>query len=161
MTASPPGETAHAAVGRPRRFDADTEIRMIVEATLTLLRRNDFEDVTVAAILEESSLSTRSFYRHFSSKDELLCAMYRDNAERAAARLVAATATADTPRRAVQAWVDECLGLAYDRRRAERVAIFDSASARRAVGYEEVSREAVEGLTAPLVGILERGLVDG
>jgi AcrR family transcriptional regulator len=41
----------------------------------------------VADILNEADLSTRSFYRHFASKDQLLCALFRREAEAAAARL--------------------------------------------------------------------------
>jgi len=42
---------------------------------------------SVADILDEAQLSTRAFYRHFDSKDALLRAMYRRDAESVARRL--------------------------------------------------------------------------
>lgn len=158
----PPVSTATtASVGRPRRFDPETEVDMIVKAALSLLRRNDYEDVSVVAILNETGLSTRSFYRHFASKDELLCAMYRQNAEGAARRLVDRVSAAGTPREALEAWIDELLALAYEPRRAERVAIFSSPGAQRAVGYAKVSANSTGELIEPLVAVLERGRADG
>jgi AcrR family transcriptional regulator len=147
--------------GRPRRFAPDAEVRMITEATKVLLRRNDYEDVSVGAILAEAGLSTRSFYRHYSSKDELLILLYRQNAEQAAARLVERVAAANTPRKGVEHWVDELLSFAYDPRKARRVAIFDSRSARRAVGYDVAQAAAHELLIEPLREVLDQGLLDG
>jgi AcrR family transcriptional regulator len=147
--------------GRPRRFDAETEVRMIVEATTALLARNDYEDVSIGAILTEAGLSTRSFYRHFSSKDELLIALYRENAEQAARRLSGRVATVQTPLQAVESWIDELLSFTYNPRKARRVAIYDAPSSRRAVGYAEAQPVAVKLLIDPLREALEWGLRDG
>lgn len=134
---------------------------MIIDATTTLLRRNDYEAVSVGAILTEAGLSTRSFYRHFASKDELLIALYHENAEQAAARLTARVAAARTPREGVEHWVDELLSFAYDAGKARRVASFDAPSARRAVGYDDAQRAAMSLLGEPLREVLERGRHDG
>ena len=132
-----------------------------MSAAKKLLKENDYEHVSVGAILEESDLSTRSFYRHFSSKDALLIAMYRSNAEKVGQRLREGVDAADSPRAALEAWVDEALRLRYDARAAQLVAVFDSASARRAVGYEEVAQEAVELMVRPLREVLEAGKASG
>jgi hypothetical protein len=42
--------------GRPRRFDPETELRLIVDAAKKLLRDNDYEAASVGAILDESGL---------------------------------------------------------------------------------------------------------
>ena len=60
------------SAGRPRRYEAADEIEMIVHAALAVMERNGYQDAAVAEILSEAGLSTRSFYRHFQSKDELL-----------------------------------------------------------------------------------------
>jgi AcrR family transcriptional regulator len=147
--------------GRPRRFTPTTEIQLIVDATHKLLRQNDYEDVSIAAILAESGLSTRSFYRHFGSKDELLIAMYRQNAEQTGRQLAARVAAAASPREGLEAWVAGMLRLRFDPRVARRVAIFGAPSARRAAGYEGVQRDATEVLRRPLLEVLEAGRTDG
>jgi AcrR family transcriptional regulator len=147
--------------GRPRRFDPKTEVQMIVDATKVLLQRNDYEDVSVGAILTEAGLSTRSFYRHYASKDELLITLYAENAGRAAQRLTARVASAETSREGLEHWVDELLSFAFDPRKARRVAIFDAPSARRAVGYGDAQIAAHKLLIDPLREVLERGLRDG
>lgn len=134
---------------------------MILDAATELLKQNDYEDVGVGAILTESGLSTRSFYRHFSSKDELLIVLYQQNAEQAGRRLSGRVAAAATPREGLESWVDELLSLAYDPRKARGVAIFDAPSARRAAGYGDAERAAMRILTDPLLDVLERGRADG
>jgi AcrR family transcriptional regulator len=161
MMATVTDVTTARAPGRPRRFDPETELQMILDAATALLKRNDYEEVSVGAILTESGLSTRSFYRHFTSKDELLIVLYQQNAEQAGHRLSARVATSSSPLHAVESWVEEMFSLAYDPRKARRVAIFDAPSARRAAGYDEAQRRGIKLLTDPLVEALERGRADG
>lgn len=134
---------------------------MIVKAATVLLKRNDYEHVSVGAILTEAGLSTRSFYRHFTSKDELLIVLFRDNAEKAAKRLSTRVATASSSLEGLENWVDELLSFAFDPRKARRVAVYDAPSARRAVGYAEANEEAAKLLIDPLLEVLERGAHDG
>ena len=88
-----------ASVGRPRRFEPQDELRLLFEATLAVMQRNGYADVAVADILAEAGMSTRSFYRHFESKDQLLCALYRHEAEQVAERLTARVARGGQPAR--------------------------------------------------------------
>lgn len=154
-------EVTTRAPGRPRRYDPETELALITSAARKLLQENDYEDVSVGAILSESGLSTRSFYRHFASKDELLVAMYRQEAEKVGRRLQSAVEAAGSPRAALEAWIDEILRMRYDARTASRVAIFDSSSARRAAGYAEVELDTVRLMVQPLREVLEAGLDSG
>lgn len=147
--------------GRARRFDPETELELLFDATLTVLRRNDYTDVTIADILEQAGLATRSFYRHFQSKDELLLTLYRRDADAASDRLRARVAAAASPARALEAWIDEILSFRFHRGKAERVALLGSASARRADGYEAESVKSARLLAAPLLEVLEAGVVDG
>ncbi|MGE0878755.1 MAG: TetR/AcrR family transcriptional regulator [Acidimicrobiia bacterium] len=149
------------AVGRPRRLDPESEQRRILDSALAVMKRNGYADASVADILEHAELSTRSFYRHFQSKDELLCAVYRRDAERAAERVDERTAQEKAPLDALLAWIDEVLSFWFDRRKAERVAVLGSEGARRAAGYEEATREGARLLTAPLIRVLQAGTADG
>ena len=147
--------------GRPRRFEAEDELRLLLDAALTVMERNGYVDAAVADILREADLSTRSFYRHFESKDQLLCALYRREAEAAAARLQAKVDAAGDPRAALDAWIDEILSFGHHRTKAARVEVLGSPGAMRAEGYAEETRRAAMLLMAPLRTLLAAGVADG
>jgi len=128
---------------------------------MAVLKRNGYTDAPIANILEESGLSTRSFYRHFASKDELLIALYRRDAESAAKRVRRRVATAATPAEGLRAWIDEILSFRLDRRRAERVAILSSDSVRRTEFFVPETQRAWQLIEAPLVEVLEAGRAAG
>jgi AcrR family transcriptional regulator len=150
-----------ASVGRPRRFAPQDELRRLFEATLAVMQHNGYADAAVADILAEAGMSTRSFYRHFGSKDQLLCALYRHEAEQVAERLTARVARAASPLSALDIWIEEIMSLGYHRAKAARVAVLGSPGAMRAEGYADESRRAMELLLAPLQAVLADGLRDG
>jgi AcrR family transcriptional regulator len=149
------------SVGRPRRFEPQDELRLLFEATLAVMQRNGYTDVAVADILAEAGMSTRSFYRHFESKDQLLCALYRHEAEQVAERLTARVSRAASPLAGLDNWIDEIMSLGYHPRKAARVAVLGSAGAMRAEGYADESKRAMKLLIAPLEAVLADGLRDG
>ncbi len=123
--------------GRPRRYESDDELRILLDAALVVMERNGYANAAVADILREAELSTRSFYRHFESKDQLLCALCRREAESASARLTAKVDAAEDPRAALDAWIDEILSFGHHRAKAVRVSVLSSPGARKAEGYAE------------------------
>jgi AcrR family transcriptional regulator len=147
--------------GRPRRFESADELRILLDAAMEVMGRNGYVDASVADILTEASLSTRSFYRHFESTEQLLCALYRREAEDAAARLNAKVDAAPSPRAALDAWIDEILSLGQHRAKAARVHVLGSPGAMRAEGYVEEARHASKLLMAPLEALLAAGAADG
>jgi AcrR family transcriptional regulator len=150
---------AATRTGRPRRFESEDELRILLDAAMVVMGRNGYVDASVADILNEANLSTRSFYRHFESKDQLLCALYRREAENAAARLNAQVDAAPSPRAALDAWIDEILSLGRHKAKAARV--LGSPGAMRAEGYAEETRHASKLLMAPLEALLAAGAADG
>jgi AcrR family transcriptional regulator len=152
---------ATTRTGRPRRFESEDELRILLDAAMVVMGRNGYVDASVADILNEANLSTRSFYRHFDSKDQLLCALYRREAENAAARLNARVDAAPSPRAALDAWIDEILSLGQQSAKAARVRVLGSAGAMRAEGYAEETRHASKLLMAPLEALLAAGAADG
>jgi len=144
-------------LGRPRRFDAETERQLLLDAGLRVMRRNGYVDATVGDVLAEAGVGSRAFYRHFDGKDALLMALFRRDAEAVGRSLRAAVEACDTPRQALDAWLDGYLDLFYEPRRAARVAILSSAGARRADGYDAELAYAHELLSAPLVALLRLG----
>ena len=148
-------------VGRPRRFGAEDELRMLFDAALAVMQRNGYSDAAVVDILREADLSTRSFYRHFESKDQLLCALFRREAEEAAARLNAKVDRAPDPRAALVAWIDEILSFGHHRAKVARVSVLGSPGAMKADGYDEEMRHASKLLMEPLTALLIAGRADG
>jgi AcrR family transcriptional regulator len=147
--------------GRPRRFEAQDELKLLLDASLVVMERNGYTDAAVADILREANLSTRSFYRHFESKDQLLCVLYRREAEAAAERLNKRVDAASDPAAALDAWIDEILSFSHHRSKAARVAVLGSAGAMRAEGYATEMRHAAKLLMAPLEALLCAGAADG
>jgi AcrR family transcriptional regulator len=150
-----------ARATRRRRFDPDTEVQLLLRAALTVIAKHGYENAGVAQILAEAGLTTRSFYRHFASKDDLIRALYLANAEAAAERLAARLADAPTPTQGLEAWIDEILSFVYDSRKASRVAVISSPGARATPGFEEIVADGLRLLIAPLQRVLEAGLLDG
>jgi AcrR family transcriptional regulator len=150
-----------ARAGRPRRFESEDELRILLDAALVVMERNGYVDANVAEILREANLSTRSFYRHFESKDQLLCALYQREAQAAAARLRTRVDGAGTPRAALDVWIDEILSLGHDRAKVARLKVLTSRGAMKAEGYAEATHDASQLLLAPLERILAEGAADG
>jgi len=147
--------------GRPRLYEPDDERHRILSAALEVLRRNEGEEATVADILHEAGLSTRAFYRHFETKEDVIRALYERDAESFGSHLLRRVEAAPDPDQALSAWVNEMLGLAYDRRRAERVAALSSPMVLRVVGGTEVQQQGADRLTQPLQAVLQEGLAKG
>ncbi len=159
------GEQARVAAlrspGRPRLYEPDAERDRILSAAIEVLRRNDGEEATLADILTEAGLSTRAFYRHFQSKEDVIRALYGRDAESFANHLRRYVDAAPDPLAALTAWINEVLGLAYDRRRAERLAALSSAMITRIVAGTPVQEVGDALYVEPLRAVLEEGLRSG
>jgi AcrR family transcriptional regulator len=130
-------------------------------AALEVLRRNDGEEATVADILQEAGLSTRAFYRHFQTKEDVIRALYERDAESFGAHLRRRVEAAADPDDALAIWVNEMLGLAYDRRRAERVSALSSLMVLRVVAGTRAQQLGTDLLALPLRSVLEQGAAAG
>ena len=139
----------------------DAEARAIVQAGMAVLRRSSARNLTVADVLEEAGLSTRAFYRHFQSKDELILAVYQHDNRRAIERLRARIATATSPLDALEKWVEVALGLGFAPRHAPRTVTLWREGGRLWARYPREYNAIVEGLVKPLTDVLERGRRQG
>ena len=145
----------------PSPLSPASERAKIMEAAYRVLAANEGAAVSIADVLSAAELSTRAFYRHFDSKDGLLLAMFRRDADRVLAELQTASASAPSAAAALRAWIAGMLRLAADPRRRRRALVLDSAEVIRAKGYhaERARYEAAE--VAALAQILHRGHGDG
>jgi AcrR family transcriptional regulator len=147
--------------GRPRRFDADVERRLVMDAALRVMARNQFADAPVDDVLAEAGVSTRAFYRHFRTKDDLLLALFRRDAEAVAQKLRIATERAASAADGLDAWIDAFLDVFYEARRAARVKLFTSAAVQTADGYMLEYDRSRAANSASLTAVLQRGSADG
>ena len=123
-----------------------------------MLREHGVGGLGIAAVLERAGLSTRAFYRHFGSKEELVAAVFLETARVETRRLRRRMAAATTEIEALAAWVDGRLDLAFD----------DSiGSDLRRLSLEAQSQSpglvqpAYAEMLKPLRGALQRGLQAG
>ncbi len=100
---------------RRSKLAPDPEVRhAIVAAAAKSVREHGVRGLRIAAVLEQAQLSTRAFYRHFESKDQLVAAVFMEMTRVEVLRLEAKMAPAPGPIEAVIAWIDGRLDLAFD-----------------------------------------------
>ena len=139
----------------------DPEARALVDAGMAVLRRSTATSLTVADVLEEAGLSTRAFYRHFRSKDELILAVYQHDNRRSIERLRSRIGSAGSPLDGLKEWVSYSLGLGFAPRRARRTMTLWREGGRLWAQYPGEYNAIVEGLVAPLTAVLQRGRDEG
>src|SRR5215510_9260144 len=66
---------------------SDDDRGCIIDAAYSCLSAPHSGPIPVAAILQRAGVSTRAFYRHFESKDELFLALLRQESDALADRL--------------------------------------------------------------------------
>ncbi|HVB93637.1 MAG TPA: TetR/AcrR family transcriptional regulator [Acidimicrobiales bacterium] len=144
----------------PLTPEARVERGQLMDAALKVMRRNGFQGASVQDILDHAGLSTRAFYRQFQSKDDLLLAMFRTASRPDVAQVAREVGDAKAAIDAVHVWIDEILAIAYDRKRIQRLVMFNVV-ARQTVGYSDDEAALRDGLIAPLLLALRQGLADG
>lgn len=133
-----------------------------MEATFDCLSEPHEGPVHVSAILARAEVSSRAFYRHFQSKDDLFLAMLEQVTERLAVLLdEIAGAESPDPVDQLRAWLDQMFTLASDTDLHRYLAALDCDEMRSAKGYREareLSRARREG---SLATILRTGRAEG
>lgn len=140
---------------------AERERTAILRAAYSLIGRGSGQAVSVQEILDATELSTRAFYRHFPSKDELILTMYRIAADRVIAELRDVMATASGPVEAFESSVRQQLAVAFDPRRAHQAAVLMSTEARAAAGCEQLDHETAAVRRGMIADVIRRGHAAG
>ncbi len=137
----------------------------IVEAAFKCLAEPHKGPVHVSAILARAEVSSRAFYRHFESKDDLFLAMLWQVTERLATELdeiAAPDAPGDpTPLGRLRAWLDRMFTLASDTDLHRYLAVVDCDEMRSAKGYRDAREQSRARRESSLVDILTMGQRDG
>ena len=134
----------------------------IIDAAYTCLSEPHTGPIPVAAILERAALSTRAFYRHFVSKDELFLALLRQEGDALSGRLDRiADDLAGDPVNQLTAWIEQMFALAHDPRLRMHLTVIDSDEVRAAKGYRETRERLHADRDRSLAEIVRGGRAAG
>ena len=149
---------------RPRtrqrdKLPPDPDVRRtIVAAAAETVREQGVQGLSIAAVLDRAHLSTRAFYRHFASKDQLVTAVFLDMARREKRRLKRKMASTDNAVDAVTAWIDGRLDLAFDANIKSDLRYLSSEAQSQMFASPSLIQPAYAEMLEPLVEALQRGL---
>jgi AcrR family transcriptional regulator len=134
----------------------------IIDAAYSCLSEPHSGPIPVAAILQRAGVSSRAFYRHFESKDELFLALLRQESDALACRLdrIVDEVPGD-PVEQLRAWIGGMFGWIRDEQMRMHLTVIDSDEVRAAKGYRETRERAHADRERSLVHILRRGRSDG
>ena len=135
--------------------------RAIVTAAAETMRDQGVRGVSVAALLDRAKLSTRAFYRHFDSKDQVVAAVFLDMAHAERRRLQRKMAQATDPVEAVVAWIDGRLDLAFDENIKSDLRRLSLEAQSQMFAAPELVQPAFEEMLKPLIEQLDRGRTVG
>jgi len=137
--------------------DPDTR-RAILAAASETLREQGVHGLSIAAVLQRAELSTRAFYRHFESKDQLVAAVFLEMARAEKRRLARKMAEAPTPVEAVAAWIDGRLDLAFDENVKSDLRRLSQEAQSQMFASPELIQPAFTQMLDPLIEQLQHGL---
>jgi AcrR family transcriptional regulator len=147
---------------RRDKLDPDPAVRReILAAASTALREQGVRGLSIAAVLERAGLSTRAFYRHFESKDELVTAVFLATARIEKRRLKRRMAAATSEIEAVAAWIDGRLDLAFDENIGSDLRRLSLEAQSQTFASPGLIQPAYAEMLAPLIEALQRGLRSG
>jgi AcrR family transcriptional regulator len=126
------------------------EVRRLIEAGYTVMRRTESLDPRVTDIVREAGLSNQAFYRHFRSRDELLVAILDDGRRQLVTYLEHRMAGADTGEARVRTWVEGVMEQARNAAAADNTRPFAINSARLADLFPEEVARSRELLVRPV-----------
>src|SRR5262245_10235547 len=78
--------TAKRPRGRPA-IPKEVQRQRLIDAALRAIQKSHYEKISVAVIVREAGMSSRSFYDHFVSKEDLIAEIVNDQGRRLIAQL--------------------------------------------------------------------------
>jgi AcrR family transcriptional regulator len=150
------------ATRRRDKLAPDPDVRRaIVVAASESLREQGVRGLSIAAVLDRAQLSTRAFYRHFESKDQLVTAVFLEMARVEMRRLNRKMSKAATPVQAVAAWIDGRLDLAFDETIKSDLRQLSLEAQSQMFASPELIQPAYAQMLEPLIEQIRRGLEVG
>lgn len=132
----------------------------LVEAAWQVLARTGFEGFKVSSVIRATGVSTRTFYRCFSSKDDLFVELLSDESRRAAERIRRIVASESDPGSMVAAWVAAIMSAASTTELLPRARLFTNLGD-QIDGRPEVFAMIRTIMLPPLIDAIEQGCAAG
>ena len=134
---------------------------MLLDAGMRVLKSNGYSTVSVSDIVEEAKVSRRAFYRHFETKDSLVCALFRQDSDQVAEQLRAVVEQAPSGVDAVDLWLVQFMDPFVNPRRVSRVRFLNSDVVRRTLDFDVELRRIDDLYSASLAEAITRGVKEG
>ncbi|WP_448625040.1 TetR/AcrR family transcriptional regulator [Geodermatophilus sp. URMC 64] len=144
-----------------REITPEEEQTLLLDSAEVILARGGGRGFKVDAVLRHAHLSTRSFYRHFRTKNDLFVALIVRDMARLTERFVALTERPQPASTAVAEYVHLILDFAYGDGPAHTVPVYTTIWHELRAEYPQLFDDVEGRLLAPLVTLLRRGLDDG
>jgi AcrR family transcriptional regulator len=143
---------------RGKKLDPDPRVRIqLLSAASKIVRERGVRSLSVAQVLDRAQLSTRAFYRHFDSKDQLVSAVFLEMARVERLRLRRRMVAAASPVEAVVAWIDGRLDLAFNEEIRSDLRQMSLEAQSQMFAAPELVHAAYAEILKPLVEQLENG----
>jgi AcrR family transcriptional regulator len=145
--------------GGRKKLEPDPRVRdALLTAAAELVREDGVGALSVGQVLSRAELGTRAFYRHFESKDQLVSALFLDMAGAEVRRLEGLMAAAPDAARAVAAWIDGRLDLAFNAEIRSDLRQMSIEAQSQMFASPDLVGPAYHEILRPLVEQLERGV---
>lgn len=147
---------------RRKKLAPDPAVRnALLDAAAEVVREEGVRGLSVAEVLSRARLSTRAFYRHFDSKDELVTAVFLEMARTETRWLKRKMDAAAGPAEAVVAWIDGRLDLAFNDEIRSDLRRLSVEAQTQMFASPELVADAYSEILTPLIEQLERGVHAG
>lgn len=153
-----PDRSPSANPGGRKKLEPNPQVRgAILAAASEIVREDGVGALGIAQVLNRAQLSTRAFYRHFGSKNQLVAALFLEMANVETLRLRQTVEAAPDPIRAVAAWIDGRLELVFNDEVRSDLRKMSLEAQAQMLAAPELVKPAYDEILRPLVEQLERG----
>ncbi|MGI9164621.1 MAG: TetR/AcrR family transcriptional regulator [Mycobacterium sp.] len=146
---------------RTTAAEADAERNQLLLAARGVLERSGWWGFKVEGVLRQAGLSTRSFYRHFEKKNDLLMALMDRELGGAAIHLARVTAGGATPAERVRNYISATLDMAYNEELVKPSSLFASHWRELRHEYPDEIDQCAARMVAPLAEAIADGVAGG
>jgi AcrR family transcriptional regulator len=146
----------------PARSAKDTDERQrLLVAAKQVLERSGWWGFKVEGVLRQAQLSTRSFYRHFEKKTDLLAALMEMELGGAAVKLQRVTSAGATCRERLDNYMAALIDMAYQTELSQPSSLFASHWREMLPEYGDAIDRCVQRMMQPLIDAIIGGVRDG
>lgn len=134
-----------------------SERERMVRAAWSVLERSGWDGLKVERVLVEAGLSTRSFYRHFSNKNELLAVMLESDIDLLGSILDVSLSSWTDPVDQVVAWMTDLVQIVGGEAGIDHARFFMAHWFKLSVEFPDLVGRCEDRIEVPLARVIEEG----